>query len=681
MQKILLLISLAFSLNAFSQIPNYIPTSGLVGYWPFTGNANDASVNGHNGTAINGTTLIADRNGVPNAAYSFDGVNDYIDVPYSSALINLPTLSLSVWVNLNNITPTLRRILHQWGPLGVFTLRVDNGNGNTISINVDCVTTGGYAEYALSGSDVNGWTNIIVTYDNVNLKLYRNGVLMQSTPTTGSTCALSATQNDLIFGGNSIGDPTSAFFLGKMDDIGIWNRALTTQEITTLYNGVSCSTTITPQTATTFCTGGSVTLNASAGSSYTWSNTQTGQNITVSQGGTYTVTVTDANACTASASVSVTVNALPTATPTASPSTICNGNNTTLAANATAGSGSISTYAWSSGIGGNSTGGSVSPTGNATYTVTVTNSNNCSASASTSVTVNAKPTVAPSAAPSAFCVGFSTTLAANAAAGSGTISSYAWSSGIAGNLSGGSVSPTGNATYNVTVTNSNNCTVTSSVSVTVYPLPTVTFTLPAFISNNASTLTLDGSPAGGSYVGVGGLSGNTLNPSQAGLGSKFITYTNTNGNGCTNSANASTVVYDTTGVICTHYDTSTTHITVYDTTHVTVNDTTHVSVSTTDTLIIDVTLTGVNPPNNSNAVIVYPNPAHDHLIVNNGNLSLMTGYSIKITNLLGQIVFNQPVNQQQFYIDLSTWGGNGTYILYVLDAQQTVKSTKEIVLQ
>jgi hypothetical protein len=53
-----LLLNFEFS---FAQVPSYVPTNGLVGYWPFNGNANDASVNGNNGT-VNGATLTTDRN-------------------------------------------------------------------------------------------------------------------------------------------------------------------------------------------------------------------------------------------------------------------------------------------------------------------------------------------------------------------------------------------------------------------------------------------------------------------------------------------------------------------------------------------------------------------------------------------------------------------------------------------
>ena len=77
--------------------------------------------------------------------------------------------------------------------------------------------------------------------------------------------------------------------------------------------------TITPSGPTTFCTGGSVTLTASAGSSYLWSNGATTQAINVTSSGNYSVTVTNASGCSAtSAATAVTVNALPTATITPS---------------------------------------------------------------------------------------------------------------------------------------------------------------------------------------------------------------------------------------------------------------------------------------------------------------------------------------------------------------------------
>ena len=62
-------------------IPSYVPTNGLVGWWPFNGNANDLSGNGNNGT-VNGSTLTSDRFGMINKAYSFDGTNDLVGQQY-----------------------------------------------------------------------------------------------------------------------------------------------------------------------------------------------------------------------------------------------------------------------------------------------------------------------------------------------------------------------------------------------------------------------------------------------------------------------------------------------------------------------------------------------------------------------------------------------------------------------
>lgn len=90
--------------------------------------------------------------------------------------------------------------------------------------------------------------------------------------------------------------------------------------------------TITNGGATTFCSGGSVTLTSSVGSGYSWSNGATTPSITVTTAGFYSVTVTNANGCTAtSAATTVTVNALPTPTVTASgATTFCSGGSVTL---------------------------------------------------------------------------------------------------------------------------------------------------------------------------------------------------------------------------------------------------------------------------------------------------------------------------------------------------------------
>jgi hypothetical protein len=117
-------------------------------------------------------------------------------------------------------------------------------------------------------------------------------------------------------------------------------------------------------------------------------------------------------------------------------------------------------------------------------------------------------------------------------------------------------------------------------------------------------------------------------------------------------------------------DTCITNVTIYDTLLTTV----------TDTLIINTTLS-LPAPNNQNTILIYPNPASDHITIDNGNYAAMAGYTIKIENNAGQQVFQSAVNQPQFYIDLSTWSGNGLYFVHLIDPQNNTVTVRKIVLQ
>ena len=113
----------------------------------------------------------------------------------------------------------------------------------------------------------------------------------------------------------------------------------------------------------------------------------------------------------------------------------------------------------------------------------------------------------------------------------------------------------------------------------------------------------------------------------------------------------------------------------------TTNDTITTYISVTDTLIINTTITGLTPPNNVTSIKVFPNPANDHITINYGNYAAIIGYTLKITNALGQIVFTTPINQQTSYVDLSTWSGNGIYFLQIFDLQNNMVENRKIVLQ
>jgi uncharacterized delta-60 repeat protein len=211
---------------------------------------------------------------------------------------------------------------------------------------------------------------------------------------------------------------------------------------------------ITANGPTTFCAGGSVSLEASGFSAYTWSTSATTSSITVGTGGTYTVTVTDSMGCENSTSAIVTVNALPNVD-AGSVSAICTGDSTQL--NAT---GALS-FTWQNSADLSSTSVAdpyASPAGTMTFYVTGTDANGCMNSDSVTVNVNPLP-----ATPNVTLIQSSHTLVT-----SNNTGNQWYLNGVA--ISGGT-SQTFNVVVNgdywVTFTDINGCTSLNSDTITV----------------------------------------------------------------------------------------------------------------------------------------------------------------------------------------------------------------------
>ncbi len=562
-------------------------SNGLVGYWPFCGNANDASGNGNNGT-VNGATLSTDRFGNPNGAYSFDGVNDYIQPNLNSIgnTINASSeISTSLWVKTSDLNGPLVSFQNGVGieydiHIGTLADVVQNPGNFGILVRDNCCGTGNniFGNYVSN----NQWTNlVIVRLSSGVLNLYNNGVLI-STSGPGQNGALPFNPTYMAFGADlqwvigilngcmSCNSLDQRFLNGQLDDIGIWNRALTAAEIQQLYtqgqatyawspggantpsitvsptttttytctvtvNGVSATViqtiTVNPAPAPTiiasgpltFCQGGSVTLTSTAAQSYLWNNSATSQAINVTASGSYTVTVVNDKGCTGtSAPVLVTVISNPPANVNVIGGTsICAGQSTTLSAPAGY------SYIWNTGA--QTQFLTVTQSGN--YTVQVTNANGCSSvSASILINVNALPNATISASgPTNFCQGQSVMLTAPAA------SSYLWSNGAQTQ----SIIVSTAGTYSVTVTGQGGCTATSTpVTVNVYALPS-----PTIFASGATTFCQGGSvilsaPSGYTYLWTTGSQLQNLIVTNSGTYQVLIS----NAFGCQIMSNPATVV-------------------------------------------------------------------------------------------------------------------------------------------
>jgi len=234
MKKLLLLLTLALCAPmSFAQnLPSYVPADGLVGYWPFNGNANDESGNNNNGT-VNGATLTTDRFG-NNNAYNFDG-NSFIQIDNWNSIIGNTPFTVSFWTNPNQNN-------NGWALAFGSSLNGQGfcvGNWHWGSENFGAqIWKYDYISNTLTTTNFNTWSNIIIVYNNNTINAYKNGILVATQVV--NYVATSLSQGVLNFGKQI---SFNEFYSGSLDEIAIYNRALTQQEITNMYNGVTYSDT------------------------------------------------------------------------------------------------------------------------------------------------------------------------------------------------------------------------------------------------------------------------------------------------------------------------------------------------------------------------------------------------------------------------------------------------------
>lgn len=335
----------------------------------------------------------------------------------------------------------------------------------------------------------------------------------------------------------------------------------TTYTVTIFDSGTGCTTVDTVSvivhnlptadagTNAAICIGNSTTLGASGGTTYSWSPSTGLSSTTISNPvanpsatTTYTVTVSDAAGCSATDNVTVTVNPLPNVDAGAF-TNICPGGSTALN-----GSGATN-YVWSpagSLSNPNIANPVASPTGATTYTLVGTDANGCTASDTVSVTLNGI-TVTATTSSSVICAVGTANLNASGAGVGGT---YSWSP--AGSLSNPNIanpvaSPTVTTTYTVIATASTGCADTTTITISVNPLPNIDAgTALAICTGQTANLLATGAGAAGSYLWTPSASlsnPNIPNPISSATTSTTYTVTGTDANGCSATDTVSVIVH------------------------------------------------------------------------------------------------------------------------------------------
>ena len=183
----------------------------------------DFSGNGHDGTLVNGPIWT---DGVIGAALQFDGVNDYVSIPYP--LYSLSGGTLSLWFIKNGAGAGSNVIIGSWGGSGSQRAPTFFIPATTLRWEFGDLTDRDTGQAILN----NQWYHVAMTYDsNLNVKVYLNGILVS----TGTSV------NPLGFYGQvHIGHYLNwgnHYFQGRIDEVLVWNRPLSPEEVTRVFSG------------------------------------------------------------------------------------------------------------------------------------------------------------------------------------------------------------------------------------------------------------------------------------------------------------------------------------------------------------------------------------------------------------------------------------------------------------
>ena len=206
-------------------------TNGLAVYYPFNGNANDASGNGKNGT-VHGATLTADRFGIANSAYSFNGVSSEILVPETIFGATNAAWTMSVWITTDS------------GPYAgahmIYTKSSANGEAGIgildgqIEVGIKTASQAFYI--AAAPLLTNSTLHVVGVYQKgQSLALYVNGVMVTNTPVSNENLWVSSFPLSSSLGSYHYNGGPYEWFRGTMDDLRVYTRALSATEVQQLY--------------------------------------------------------------------------------------------------------------------------------------------------------------------------------------------------------------------------------------------------------------------------------------------------------------------------------------------------------------------------------------------------------------------------------------------------------------
>jgi hypothetical protein len=199
-------------------------SANLVGAWGFDDGsgttATDASGRGNNGTVTGATWTTGGKFG---GALSFDGVSNWVTVPDADSLDLTTGMTMEAWVKPTAIGTAWRSVMLKEQPASlIYALYAGDSSGRAAT---DVFTTSDIGLRGTAKTALSTWTHLAATYDGTTLRLYVNGVQATTKAISGS---IRASTGALRIGGNSV---WGEWFAGLIDEVRLYNRALTATEI------------------------------------------------------------------------------------------------------------------------------------------------------------------------------------------------------------------------------------------------------------------------------------------------------------------------------------------------------------------------------------------------------------------------------------------------------------------
>lgn len=207
-----------------------VASGNVLAYYKFNGNTTDSSGNGYNATAKNSPSLTTDRISQSNKAYSFDGVDDYMEVP--TLFTSSPSqLSTEIWTKRNGNAGT---VLFYHGDNGEFNI---SSTSTVTSFNIK-LTNGEWISVGTGALSSTDWSHVVAVWKKGDsMKIYVNGVLKATTSLTAKDFYLyDPGANYAASVGVVNRSSTYSKFSGYIDNIKVYNTALTDSQITEIYN-------------------------------------------------------------------------------------------------------------------------------------------------------------------------------------------------------------------------------------------------------------------------------------------------------------------------------------------------------------------------------------------------------------------------------------------------------------